>query len=102
MTNVIEALDYRKWRERKMRIFNMTKVSKRRSLMSSWNCFKNSYKDYRVQFFLLVADAKSKWNGQKLGLRGLDIEKIFLSEKDHNTATGGRIHILGDFPHLVK
>lgn len=85
-----------------MGIFNMTKVSERTSLMSSWNCFKNSYKDYREQFFLLVADAKSKWNGHKLGLRGLDIEKIFLSEKDHNIGTGGRIYILGGFPHLVK
>lgn len=48
-----------------MGIFNVTKASEGRSLMASRNCFKNIYKDYRVQFFL-VADAKSKWNGHKL------------------------------------
>lgn len=49
------------------------------------NCFKNTYKHYGVQFFLLVADVKPKRNGHKMGLGKLDIEKICLWE-DHITS----------------
>lgn len=89
-------------------MFSVTKMSERRSLMTICNYFKKSYKDDGVQFFLIVADGKSKWNGHKLwlGRFKLDIRKIFFTERvaQHWSRRKGGcgISILRGFPDVVK